>query len=109
MLCGTFLATVISSPGKIIAYAISRHFLQGRFAESLALCINSRLSPLEQQQQLEEQQARAAAEMDAGLAPVYDEAAVINWVESLTDDPCMAALLEPIVANDPDVRPEPVS
>ena len=33
----------------------------------------------------------------AGL-PVYDEVEMNTWMESLTGDPGMAALLEPIVA-----------
>jgi len=34
----------------------------------------------------------------AAVLPVYDEAEMNTWMASLTEDPGMAALLEPIVA-----------
>jgi poly-D-alanine transfer protein DltD len=81
---------------------MSDALLQGRFAENLAICINSHLNPLEQQQmQIEQQQAqdRAAAEAADRLAHLYNDDLVMSWVETLTEDPSMAALLEPIVAH----------
>ncbi|KAK9914983.1 hypothetical protein WJX75_003329 [Coccomyxa subellipsoidea] len=72
---------------------------QGRFAEGLASCINGRLGP-QQQQELEQ---LAAQDTTAGL-PVYDEVEMNTWMESLTGDPGMAALLEPIVAPSQEVQ-----
>ncbi|BDA43804.1 hypothetical protein COCOBI_04-8210 [Coccomyxa sp. Obi] len=67
---------------------------QGRFAEGLASCINDRLAPQQQQEQL----VQLAAQSAAAALPVYDEVEMNTWMASLTGDPGMAALLEPIVA-----------
>ncbi|CAL8468213.1 g7752 [Coccomyxa elongata] len=67
---------------------------QGRFAEGLASCINDRLAPQQQQEQLDQLAAQSAA----AALPVYDEVEMNTWMASLTGDPGMAALLEPIVA-----------